>query len=150
METVQNNYITLHRPKAKIKKDQAYKHYYTIQRFLKQFSLWSHSGRTSFIAVSAIAISNQSFLHISFSLLPPPCMYLPSPQYTSNYVLTLFLQGCHYFFSLVSAMWCLFKEFVGESTNHALNDIFLHSHYLSAWYCIDIVGRNSVLVTCGN
>ena len=146
METVQNNYITLHRPKVKIKKDQAYKHYYTIQRF----PLWSHSGRTSFIAVSTIAISNQSFLHITFPLLLA-CIYpslstLPS----SNYVLTLSLQGCHYLFSLLSAMSCLFKEFVGESTNHALNDIFLHSHYLSAWYCIDIVGRNSVLVTCGN
>ena len=29
-------------------------------------------------------------------------------------------------------------------------DIFLYSHHLPAWYCIDIVRRNSVLVTCGS
>ena len=29
-------------------------------------------------------------------------------------------------------------------------DIFLYSHYLSAYYCIDIVRRNSVLVGCGS
>ena len=29
-------------------------------------------------------------------------------------------------------------------------DILLYSHHLPAWYCIDIVRRNSVLVTCGN
>ena len=28
-----------------------------------------------------------------------------------------------------------------------VGDIGLCSHHLSAWYCIDIVGRNSVLVT---
>ena len=27
-------------------------------------------------------------------------------------------------------------------------DILLYSHHLPAWYCIDIVRRNSVLVTC--
>ena len=29
-------------------------------------------------------------------------------------------------------------------------DILLYSHHLPAWYCIDIVRRNSVLVTCGS
>ena len=28
--------------------------------------------------------------------------------------------------------------------------IFLYSHHLSACYCIDIVRRNSLLVTCGS
>ena len=28
-------------------------------------------------------------------------------------------------------------------------DILLYSHHLPAWYCIDIVRRNSVLVTYG-
>ena len=28
-------------------------------------------------------------------------------------------------------------------------DILLYSHHLPARYCIDIVRRNSVLVTCG-
>ena len=31
-----------------------------------------------------------------------------------------------------------------------LIDIFLNSHHLSGWYCIDIVRRGSVLVTCGS
>ena len=34
--------------------------------------------------------------------------------------------------------------------NNPLIDIFLYSHQLSAWYCIDIVRRNSVLVTHGS
>ena len=29
-------------------------------------------------------------------------------------------------------------------------DILLYSHHLPAWYCIHIVRRNSVLVTCGS
>ena len=29
-------------------------------------------------------------------------------------------------------------------------DILLYSHHLPAWYCIDIVKRNSFLVTCGS
>ena len=29
-------------------------------------------------------------------------------------------------------------------------DILLYSHHLPAWYCIDTVRRNSVLVTCGS
>ena len=32
----------------------------------------------------------------------------------------------------------------------ALTDIFFYSHYLSAWYCIDEVRRNSLLVTQGS
>ena len=35
------------------------------------------------------------------------------------------------------------------STNNPLIYIFLYSHNLLAWYCIDIVRRNSVLVTHG-
>ena len=33
--------------------------------------------------------------------------------------------------------------------NNPLIDIFLYSHHFSAWYCTDIVERNSVLVTYG-
>ena len=36
------------------------------------------------------------------------------------------------------------------STNYPLADIFLFPHYLSAWYCNDIVRRDSVLVTHGS
>ena len=35
------------------------------------------------------------------------------------------------------------------SANNPVIDIFLSSHYLSAWYCTDIVRRNSVMVTHG-
>ena len=37
---------------------------------------------------------------------------------------------------------------IGSAIN-PLIDIFLHSHHLSAWYCTDIVRRNSFLVTYG-
>ena len=40
-----------------------------------------------------------------------------------------------------------FWEFGIGSTNNLIIDIFLPSHHLSAWYCINIVRRNSVLVT---
>ena len=33
------------------------------------------------------------------------------------------------------------------SINNPQIDIFLYSHHLPAWYCVDIVRRNSVLVT---
>ena len=42
------------------------------------------------------------------------------------------------------------REFGGGSVNNLLIDIFLYSHHLSTRYCIDIVWRNSVLVTCGS
>ena len=38
---------------------------------------------------------------------------------------------------------------IGSTYNPPV-DIFLYSHHLSAWYCIDIVRRNSVLVTHGS
>ena len=34
--------------------------------------------------------------------------------------------------------------------NYPMVDILLYSHHLPAWYCINIVRRNSVLVTCGS
>ena len=41
-------------------------------------------------------------------------------------------------------------EFGFGSTNDLLIDIFLHSPYLSSWYYLDIVRRNSVMVTRGS
>ena len=40
-------------------------------------------------------------------------------------------------------------EFFSGSTNKPLIDVFLYSHHSSAWNCIYIVRRNSVLVTHG-
>ena len=42
-----------------------------------------------------------------------------------------------------------FGEFAIESNDNALIDIFIYSHHLSTLDCIDIVRRNSVLVTSG-
>ena len=36
------------------------------------------------------------------------------------------------------------------SISNPIIDIFLYSHHLSAWYCIDVARRNSVLVTHGS
>ena len=71
----------------------------------------------------------------------------------TNKSLTLSSLRYHYLFSFLSAIsfsLCLFREFGTGSTNHALIDIFLYSHHLSVWYCIDIVRRNSLLVTHGS
>ena len=46
-------------------------------------------------------------------------------------------------------MWFQFRELSIGSITNPLIDIFLYSHHLSAWYCIDIVRRNSVLITHG-
>ena len=56
-------------------------------------------------------------------------------------------------FSLLSTIQFLlrqFREFGIGSINYLQNDIFLYSHHLSGWYFIDIVRRNSVLVTHGS
>ena len=41
------------------------------------------------------------------------------------------------------------REFGFGSSNNPLIGICIYSHHLSALYCIDIVRRNSVLVTYG-
>ena len=43
-----------------------------------------------------------------------------------------------------------FGEFGIRSTNNNLIEILLYSHHFYAWYCIDIVRRNSLLVTHGS
>ena len=67
---------------------------------------------------------------------------------TLEVLLTLSLSRSHKQLSLlftIQFLWCY--DGVG-STNNPVIDIFLHSHHLTGWYCIDIVRRNSVLVTC--
>ena len=43
-----------------------------------------------------------------------------------------------------------FENLVFWSINNSPIDIFFYSHDLSTGYCIDIVGRNSLLVTDGS
>ena len=52
--------------------------------------------------------------------------------------------------SLICRVQCWFGEFGIRSIRNPIIDFFLYSHHLSALYCIDIVRRNSVLVTHGN
>ena len=56
----------------------------------------------------------------------------------------------YYYLSLLSAiqyLWWWFEEFGIGSTNNPLIDSSLYSRHFSVWYCLDIVSRNSVLVT---
>ena len=65
-------------------------------------------------------------------------------------LLTLSLPRSHYSFSLLFAVqfvWCLMGEFGFGSINNPQISVFLFSHHFSAWYCIGIVRRKSVLVT---
>ena len=47
----------------------------------------------------------------------------------------------------MSLIILLRREFGIGSGNNLLNDIFLYSHHFSARYCVEIVRRNSFLVT---
>ena len=51
---------------------------------------------------------------------------------------------------LPQSIQCWFGEFGIRSIRNPIIDFFLYSHHLSALYCIDIVMRNSVLVTHRN
>ena len=50
--------------------------------------------------------------------------------------------------TILITLWC--GEFGMGSISNPIIDIFLYYHHLSAWYCIDIVGRNSILITHGS
>ena len=52
--------------------------------------------------------------------------------------------------SAIQFLWCLFGEFGIGSSCIPIIYIFLYSHHFSAWYCVDIVRRNSILVTHGS
>ena len=58
--------------------------------------------------------------------------------------------GVNGLMSVKQFLWCKLGEFGFGSTNNPLIDIFFFSHYLSAWYHVDTVRRNSILVTHGN
>ena len=68
------------------------------------------------------------------------CVYPFTPKISLAILLTV---SIHF-------LWWKFKKIGIRSTYNPLTDIFLFSHPLSAWYCNDIVRRNSVLVTHGS
>ena len=51
---------------------------------------------------------------------------------------------------LIQFLWCCFGEFGNGSAYNSLAYNILYSLHLSAWYCLDIVRRNSLLVTHGS
>ena len=66
---------------------------------------------------------------------------------------TFQLLKSHEQFLLLSAIRFVFfisKKMVIESPYNPLINIFVYSYLLTAWYCIDIVSKNSVLVTHGS
>ena len=72
-------------------------------------------------------------------------IYFLNP-FTSKISLVILLTVCttiNYYFDVSSE-----KLGIGSANNLSF-DIFLYSHHLSAWYCTDIVRRNSFLVTYG-
>ena len=58
-------------------------------------------------------------------------------------LLVILLTVCHTILMLVWRIWCWIHYYCNPLIYN-----FLYSHFSSAWYCIDIVRRNSVLVTC--
>ena len=59
--------------------------------------------------------------------------------------------GVNGLMSVIQVLWCKLGEFGFGSTNNPLIDFFFFSwHYLSAWYHVDTVRRNSVLVSHGS
>ena len=52
--------------------------------------------------------------------------------------------------SVIQFLRCWLGEFGFGSTNNPLIDFFSFSHYLSAWFHVDTVRRNSILVTHGS
>lgn len=73
-----------------------------------------------------------------------PCKHLPQLFHSQD--------------RITNSPYCLSYQFLesqfGEygigSTNISLINIFLSSHSLSAWYCVNIVTGNSILVTLGS
>ena len=58
--------------------------------------------------------------------------------------------GVNGLMSVIQVLWCKLGEFGFGSTNNPLIDLFSFSHHLWAWYHVDTVRRNSILVTHGS
>ena len=97
---------------------------------------------------------NSALLHLAeekrysyFSSTEAHCrahpMFYWTLKFLSKISLVILLTVWHAF------LWCQFGEFGIGSTNNPPIDVFLYSHHYYAWYCIDIVRRNSLLVTHG-
>ena len=74
---------------------------------------------------------------------------LKKPKFDRKFALYYFTRFINPLLTICHIILMMFREFGIGSTNPMI-DILLYSHHLPAWYCIDIVRRNSVLVTCGS
>ena len=110
-------------------------------------SKWIRSNLSS--SPAALAIQADPSLH-SINKLRVPFTESPSFKFnplTTMISLVILLTVCHTV--LVMLVWRIWYWINLLSLNW-LTGIFLYSHHLSAWYCIDIVGRNFVSVTHGS
>ena len=84
-------------------------------------------------------------LKLSYQKIVTLADYSALNPLTPKISLVILLTVCHtVLVMLVLRIWYC------RSTDNPLIDIFLYSHHLSAWSCIDIKRRNSVLVTYGS
>ena len=74
---------------------------------------------------------------------------LKKPKFDRKFALYYFTRFINPLLTICHIILMMFREFGIGSTNPMI-DILLYSHHLPAWYCIDIVRRNSVLITCGS
>ena len=75
-----------------------------------------------------------------------PTVYLWEKVFSPFHPQDLISNSPHW---LCCTIHLMLGEFCIGSTDNPSIDICLYSHHLSAWYCIDIVRRNSVLVNHG-
>ena len=131
-----------------------------------------HPKQILFCSVKVFSMPEMLAVFQYFQMLPSP---LCQAQTTFSFVLTRYL--CKFLFMghfiIIYQIWnfnpltpkislvilrivwhVIFMMLVWRigvgSTNNPLIYIFLYSHNLSAWYCIDIGRGNSVLVTHGS
>ena len=92
-------------------------------------------------------VKNVSSFHILYSHVQ--CMYIVPVIHCFNH-LTPRSNFYSPFCQPYNSYHVILENLSIESTNYPQIEIFLNSHHLSVWYCIDNVRRNSVFVTHGS
>ena len=145
------------------------KHYF-CQQWPKKTKIQATNIYTS--AVSVVSILHKKFIitkkkqYLPFQTL---CKYFSSNSFHDHictfstcqffdlphYKTYQRWRECQYLISYPSLCWPYNScDFVWRIwcwiNNNLLIDFLIHSHHLSAWYCVDVVRRNPVLVTHGS
>ena len=95
---------------------------------------------------------NKPFIYNTIQVYNYNCRWQVVCSVQTGNLHSLRLPRSHRQFSLLSDIqffWCQFGEFGIGLTNNLQLDILLYSHHLHAWYCIDSIRKNSVLITHG-